>query len=361
MSLASEIKVKRYPASTNRSLQAWSAADEHIVQYLKENEEVLTDDFCIYNDSFGYLACHLSEKPRQIICDSFSQKRAIQRNIENNVKTDNSTFVLPLDKLKKTPSFGIIKIPKSLDLFELYMQHFVSQASEDCQVVCGFMTRHFTKSWIELAEKYFNDVQQSRAYKKSRLLLLSKPKAVEASDLINTITYDEKEYKQYYGVFSSTMIDPATQFLLEHLLVDTDVQNAMDLGCGNGILADKLVELYPSAKTICLDDSSLAIASAKLNVTSENARFIHRDDLSDISDNSQDYIVTNPPFHLGHEIDIQTPIRLFKEAHRCLKQGGVLRIVANVHLNYKTHLVTIFDQVSIEVENTKFVIYTCIK
>ena len=361
MAVASEIKLKRYPASSNKSLQAWSAADEHIVQYLAENKLLLTDNFCIYNDSFGYLATHLQQKPMQIICDSYGQKRAIQKNLENNHKSGNYRFIQPLEELRDRPDFGIIKMPKSLDLFELYLQHFVTQATDKSSLVCGFMTRHFTKNCIEIAEKYFNQVNQSRAVKKSRVLILSDPKNIQKTTLTHTIPFEDKEYQQYYGVFSSKIIDPATQFLLTHLSLEKTVEQAMDLGCGNGILADRLLEQHPEAEIVCLDDSSLAIESAKLNIDNSKVRFVHRDDLSDISDNYMDYIFTNPPFHLGHEIDIQTPIRLFRDVHRCLKTGGELRIVANLHLNYKTHLVPIFDQVNIIEENTKFVIYSCIK
>ena len=38
------------------------------------------------------------------------------------------------------------------------------------------------------------------------------------------------------------------------------------------------------------------------------------------------------------ENNIEVSIELFKEVYRCLKMGGRFVLVANKHLNYKTHL-----------------------
>ncbi len=74
-----------------------------------------------------------------------------------------------------------------------------------------------------------------------------------------------------------------------------------------------------------------------------------------------DVIVTNPPFHFEHEINIQVPLTLFRECHRCLKTEGSLQIVANKHLNYLTHLKTNFTSVEAIAEDKKFVVYKCVK
>ena len=72
-------------------------------------------------------------------------------------------------------------------------------------------------------------------------------------------------------------------------------------------------------------------------------------------------MVSNPPFHVEHEIDINLPLELFKQVHRCLSDAGTFQLVANNHLNYKTHLVKIFGDVEVTAQNEKFVVYTCSK
>ena len=71
---------------------------------------------------------------------------------------------------------AIVKIPKTIDLFELYLQHATLNLKQSSTVVCAFMTKHFTKAMIEVAERYFNRVEQSRAVKKARLIILSDKK-----------------------------------------------------------------------------------------------------------------------------------------------------------------------------------------
>ncbi|MBL4708341.1 MAG: methyltransferase [Flavobacteriales bacterium] len=110
-----------------------------------------------------------------------------------------------------------------------------------------------------------------------------------------------------------------------------------------------------------MDDSYLAVESAKLNVQGENIQHHFNNNLSDFEDETFDLIITNPPFHFEYEINIKIPLQLFKECFRCLKLNGNLQIVANKHLNYLTHLKSIFPTVQILAQNDNFVIYKCAK
>jgi 23S rRNA (guanine1835-N2)-methyltransferase len=354
------LKIKRYPASTNRSLQAWSSADEHILIHLKETD-ISTSSVITYGDSFGYLTSQINAKNHYVIVNTASQQGAIEKNLSENKTKAEHEFLNPLQKPKLKPKFGLVKIPKSLELFELYLDHFTQHSSVSGQLICGFMTRHFSKQMVELGERYFQDITQSKATKKSRLLILKKPIKQTKKGIINQYSFKKHEISQYFGVFSSKSIDPASQFLIDNLPKVEGENKVLDLGCGNGIIAKVLLEKDKDLNIHLVDDSFLALESAKLNVTGSNVAFHHAHNLDQLNSDFFDLIVSNPPFHVEHEIDISLPLRLFRESHRTLKVGGAFRLVSNQHLNYKTHLVKIFSEVEIISENDKYVIYNCIK
>ena len=354
------LKIKRYPASTNRSLQAWSAADEHILLQLKDfgttKSNVIT-----YGDSFGYLTAQVDAKNHYVVVDSASQQGAISKNIaENKVKWSYS-FLTPLAKPALKPTIGLMKIPKSLDLFELFLDHFTQHASVKGQMICSFMTRHFSKQMVEISVRYFDDVSQSKAIKKSRLLVLKTPKKREKRDVISTYSHENDTIRQYFGVFSSNSVDHASELLMQNLPEIKNEMSVLDLGCGNGIIGKVVLQKSPKSTVHFVDDSYLALESAKLNVGGDNTLFHHLHTLDSFAPDSFDVVLTNPPFHIEHEIDISLPIRLFKESHRILKPGGELRVVANHHLNYKTHLDKVFKSVEVVAENEKYIVYSCVK
>ena len=313
----------------------------------------------IYGDSFGYLATQIKAKSICIAVDGAAQKGAIIKNLEDNKVKSPVTFITLTEETPEKCAIAFIKIPKSLEQFELFLHHFMHNASQDSEIVCGFMTRHFSKQLVSICEDYFEEVSQSLAWKKARLLICKKGKKLEKKTLINTISFNNEPISQHYGVFSSNSIDAATQLLMAQIKTVEDETKVMDLGCGNGIIGLHLMKLNDTIDLHLVDDSFMAVESAKLNI--QNATFHHAYNLDSFSDNSFDLIVTNPPFHVGHEIDISVPIRLFKEAHDKLKVGGLFYVVANNHLNYKTHLSKLFKEIEVAEDNEKFTTYKCCK
>ncbi|MEN8927989.1 MAG: methyltransferase [Flavobacteriales bacterium] len=353
----SELTINRVPESTNNSLRAWSAADELLVSFLEEkNPESVT----IYNDSFGYLSAHAAPRTVYLATDLKSQEKAIAENFKTNKL--NSDCIHPLSLVKKAPKkakLGLMKIPKSLDLFEMFLSHSAQNIYKTGFLACGFMTRNFTKQMLEIASEYFEVVEQSLSKKKARLLILSKPKNIEKKAFLNTIPQENGEIKQYFGVFSAKRIDFATQFLIENLEPPEQVETVLDLACGNGILAKEVSQLFPEAEYHLVDDSNLAIESAKLNLQGDNFNFYHNNNLEDLNSGTMDYIVCNPPFHVEYEIDISLPLRLFRAAQKKLTREGKFQLVANTHLNYKPHLEKIFKMVKVVYDNDKFIVYSC--
>lgn len=351
--------IERYDLSTDKSLRAWSAADEYLLQTI-ETLEKKPDHLGIYNDRFGYLGCHLHAYTPTIILTQKSQEKAINANLKtNNIPALN--FSNPLSTFESKMDFALINVPKSLELFQLFLEHISQNSTDEISVVCAFMTRHFSPKLVQIAQEYFDVTEQSRALKKARLLVLSKKKNTIKRKIIITQSYNNQEYKQYWGVFSAQHIDYATQYFLDHLEIKKTDERILDLASGNGIIGNEIFKQFPDAEIHLMDDSYLAVSSAELNIQGKNIYHHFNNDLSIFDDATFDVIVTNPPFHFEYEINIQIPLQLFNECFRCLKEGGNLQIVANKHLNYKVHLAPMFSSVQIIVEDKKFIVYKCIK
>ena len=356
-------KIVRLPPTKDRSLKAWSAIDEHILKYIKE-ESVDSSGVAIYHDRYGYLTCNLIHNNPTTYIYLKSQSDAIYQNaINNNIDSDSLEVKSVLDTNDSAHTY-LIKIPKSLDLFRLYLIKIIEACNKNSKVVAGFMTRHFTKSMLTIAEEYFDLVSQTKAWKKSRLLLLSNPKFKKSNDhtILNSIRYNSFEYKQYLGVFSANHIDYATQFLLDNLVIRETSQSFLDIGCGNGIIGKSLLDKKSWKESILMDDSVLAAASSEINVSKyTKVQVLSEYQLNQFSNDQFDLIITNPPFHFEYEVDPSIAFQLMEDAHKILSDSGRLIIVANRHLNYKSQLSKWYQNVQVLNENNKFVIYEACK
>ncbi len=348
---------ERYPKTNNRSLMPFSNAELLALNYIEEKQAT---NYHIFNDRFGVWSCALNHEDTISVIDYASQVEAIMQNIrKNDLPEKRVTFKTSLDGLA-TVDIALIKVPKSLELFQLYLQEIHKASHEHTEVVCGFMTKYFNPSLLKLASKYFEDVSQSLAWKKARLLILKSPKKeVIYDELKNLIPWKDQTLKQYYGVFSSGKIDIGTQFLLEDLSIDQDETEVLDLASGNGIIALEVSRLNPKANLSLVDDSILAIESSKLNI--KKAQFVCSDNLSRFSKDHFDLVLSNPPFHFEYENNIEVSLSLFKQVYECLKPEGRFVLVANKHLNYTTHLQKSFSKITQLKSNAKFEVLECIK
>ncbi len=355
-----ELDIKRYPATTNRSLQPWSAADELMLTLLKEVSPA-GKSIALVNDRFGFLATTLAENKPISVVGYKSQEKSLKMNLsKNDLEIDPKIRFSPLEKLPSI-DIGLIRAPKSLDLFRLNLNQIHSSLSKDGVVLCGFMTKYFTPQLLEIAGEYFEEIDQSKAWKKARVLTLKGKKEVPKTDFTNTLSFNEMEFKQYFGVFSANNIDFATQYFIEQIKLNDNEKVVLDLACGNGVIGKSALSKNPDIELHLLDDSVLAIESAKLNLNQPNVHFHLHDTLEYFEDESIDLALSNPPFHFDHETNIEISLELFKEVQRCLTSEGRFLMVASKHLNFKTHLDKIFTLCKIIAENEKFVVYECLK
>lgn len=361
-----EFNFARYPETTNRSLRSWSAAEEYVLLKLEEMD-LSSKTIAISNDRFGFLSTILNQYQPLIVIDRKSQRKAIQQNMSaNNGEWLPQQERSPLSEIPETIDIGIINIPKTLDLFRLYLHQLTHSLKDDGIVICSFMTKYFSPQMLSIAGEYFEDVDQSLARKKSRVLILRNKKPHSEHDFLETISYEfgegqTQELKQYHGVFSSGNIDYATQFLIQHVQLAEEDKKVLDLASGNGVIARAVQLKDPSTELHLVDDSLLAIESSKLNLDPKHTFFHWDDTLAEFEEHSFDLVVSNPPFHFGYETNIEVSVRLFQEVANVLKPEGRFICVANQHLNYKTHLDKLFQSVEVMAQTEKFILYKCKK
>ena len=345
--------MQRYPPTSDRSLTVFSSADRLLIEWANEAASRGADIMAVH-DRFGAVALSLPG-PARSLTTFHSQETAIRLNAGG--------LDAPITRmLDPVPGFdlALVRLPKSLALLDLYLRRLCAVARPGAAIAVGFMTRHFTPRLPELADRYAAKVSQSRARQKARLLVLEELRnGLIEEEPMTQLSFADRTYRQFPGVFSAREVDKATAFLLSNWPEIPPPATVLDLACGNGIIGDQLLQRYPAARLSATDDNLLAVESARLNLDPERSTVWFEHTLNPIPAASQDLIVTNPPFHFGHENNIDITLGLFREARDRLRAGGQLVLVANRHLNYATHLQRLFAVVDTVAENEKFVIYRC--
>jgi len=140
------------------------------------------------------------------------------------------------------------------------------------------------------------------------------------------------------GVFSWDHIDPASLLLIEHL-TDPLSGTGADLGAGIGVLARAVLERNPNVLKIDLIDAEQrALELAQHNLADhDRAAFIWADVTRGLQQR-YDFIVSNPPFHLGRADAPALGSRFIAAAAEALNPNGHLYLVANRHLPYEITL-----------------------
>ncbi|UTW45603.1 methyltransferase [bacterium SCSIO 12696] len=365
------IGLTRYPAHPKDTLRAWDAADEYLVNYLAEqpginpNSQVL-----ILNDSFGALAVTLCTgfpglQPISI-GDSWLSHRGTDHNLTANQLSPEAVKLhssLEWPKLEQTFNLVVIKIPKSLSLLEDQLHRLQQFISVDTVVVAASMVKYLHNSHLTLFERLLGATTTSLAKKKARLVFC-KPGKHEPVENPYPKTCPIPELKlevsNHANVFSRDKLDIGTRFFLEHLPANDRYQQIIDLGCGNGLLGIVAAQRNPQADMTFVDESFMAVASAKTNFSANfadrNATFKVTDCLQGIAKNSADLIVNNPPFHQQNAVSTQVAEQMFRESKQVLKTGGELWVIGNRHLGYHVKLKRLFGNCQTVVSNQKFVI-----
>lgn len=370
--LSGTINLARLPLNKQEKLQAWDAADELLLNHLNEHSSLdITARVLLINDQFGALACGLHRQQQEIVSwsDSFIAHLSTQYNLELNQQTQPVTYLPSTESPVGTFDWVLIKIPKTLALLEHQLISLKPHLTKHTIIIATGMVKYLQKSHQNLLEQYLGSTKTSLAVKKARLYFCQN----DQHNAIPPSPYPEKYYLEelnlhlsnHANVFSREKLDIGSRFLLQQFEQLPAAEVIVDLGCGNGVLGICAQRQLPDSEVYFVDESYMAIASAKENYQQQfgesssqhiNRHFVASDCLQQLSLNKADLILCNPPFHQNNTIGDEIAWRMFTQSKRMLGNNGVLWVVGNRHLNYHHKLKRVFNHCRTVASNKKFVI-----
>lgn len=171
------------------------------------------------------------------------------------------------------------------------------------------------------------------------------------------------------GVFSWDRIDLGSALLARHLPADLAGTGA-DLGAGGGYLSACMLQRCPQIQALHLyeaDRRALQLAQENLRrvAQADPKRFVALDyfwhDVTSGLPQRYDFIVSNPPFHIGRANQPDIGRAFIRAAASALRPGGRLWMVANRHLPYEAELKQVFSEVHKCVEAEGFKVFEAIR
>lgn len=362
-----QFQLSRFPRRKQEKLRAWDAADEYLLQQVAD--EHLLNDGCrilVLNDQFGSLAVALNQYAPTVISDSWLAHAGIQANLnDNNIPTDQINLLDSLSAPEDQFDLVLIKVPKSLAMLEDQLHRLRPHLKDSTRVIAGGMVKGIHTSTLKLFEKLIGETHTSLARKKARLIFPQVNCTITpaASPYPSSYILENSAHRIYNhaGVFSRDSLDIGTRFFLSHLPTDDRYQQIVDLGCGNGVVGLIAAERNPEAELTFVDESFMAVASAKLNFETafsdtRTAHFSTTDCLQGVPRNSADLVLNNPPFHQQTAVGTHIANQMFREARTVLRDGGELWVIGNRHLGYHITLKKLFGNCETVASNKKFVI-----
>ncbi|MDP3878609.1 MAG: methyltransferase [Methylobacter sp.] len=360
-----EFELERLPKRPREVLRAWDAADE----YLLDASATLGANAArvlILNDSFGALAVALNAYKPYAVSDSYVSQQATRLNLTaNNLPEHSATLLNSLEPLTGLFDCVLIKVPKTLALLEHQLICLRPHLTPTTQIIVAGMIKNLPPSVWKLLESLIGPTTTSLAKKKARLIFAT----LDADLMIPSNPYpvsyqlENTEYliSNHANVFSRDSLDIGTRFFLQHLPARQDACDIVDLGCGNGLVGLIAAERSPAATMHFIDESFMAVASAKDNFQrafsgQREATFAVGDGLMAVESASAELILCNPPFHQQHTVGDQIAVSLFKQSRRVLRKGGELWVIGNRHLAYANDLNRLFGAHSVIAANSKFII-----
>lgn len=256
------------------------------------------------------------------------------------------------------------QLPKSLDALREIAQLAAKGADPEVQLFLGGRVKHMTRTMNAVLTESFAEVRASLATQKSRILMAQQPR----SDLAPSVFPMRAHHPDldlwvcaHGAAFAGTKLDLGTRLLLEFIeRMHPAAADAVDLGCGTGVIAAVLARARPQLSVLATDQSSGAVSSAlatmAANGLTERVHVLRDDAMSTLPGSSVDLIVCNPPFHLGTSVEAGTAQKLFEAAGRVLRPGGELWTVFNSHLGYRDQLNRAVGPTRVVGRNAKFTV-----
>ena len=369
-------QLKRIP-DQDKNLQAWNSADTYLLNHLNEQmtaEQLTQASILILNDDFGALTVSLAQYGCDTQSDSFVSHQAIKTNIQANCPQflEQVQFIKSTEALNRHYDLVLFKVPKTSAFLQQQMVGLAGRINENSRIIGALMAKNLQRSIINTLKSLFADAEASLAWKKARLIILKAPLLAGLKNSnYNYLQYTLEDGSRLFGlsnVFSRKHLDIGSRFFLQNFpeKLSPAPQSIIDLGCGNGVLSLKAAQCYPQADIYAVDESYMAVESARMTLQNNlgdcsGFHFISTNILESFASEQADLILCNPPFHQQHVVGDGIAWQMFVQSRRVLKSGGELWIVGNRHLAYHSKLKKLFGNQTLVAANNKFVILSAVK
>lgn len=361
----------RFPPRNNDTLQAWDAGDEYLINHVEALSLADNSHILVLNDNFGALSCWFSHQHQvSMMSDSYIAHQATLKNLQHN-HCNPVTLHTSLDAIPDRVDLVLMQIPRNNRLLVWQLSQLRRKLPHNCPVIAVNKAKEIHTSTLKLFEKYLGRTTTSLAWKKHRLVF-SQPDSKAQPDVSPDTRWQVENYditlNNLPNVYSGESLDQGARFLLPHLPKDGELQDFIDLGCGNGVLSVRMGHLNPQASITCVDESFMATESARQNLITNLAgerdvRCITNNCLDGFEASSTQLVICNPPFHQQQAITDHIAWQMFCDSKHVLSKGGKLLVIGNRHLGYDVKLTRLFgrSQVKTVASNKKFVILQAIK
>ena len=365
------LNLQRYPKRAQKLLQAWDAGDEYIIKHVEELNLEDGKNILILNDNFGALSCWFSEKHNvTMMTDSFVAQRGTLKNLQRN-HCNRVQLITATEEMPQGFDLVLMQIPKNNRMLTWQLQQLRQSMTAECPIIAVNKAKEIHSSTLEIFEDFLGETKTSLAWKKHRLVL-SNANAANPATIAEAVCWsvdnEDIDLLNYPNVYSGERLDQGARFMLEHIPVDPELRHIIDLGCGNGVLSVKAAQLNPEARITCVDESFMAVESARRNLEvnlgkERQFQFIANNCLDGFKKHSSYLVLCNPPFHQGQAITDHIAWQMFCDAKHILCKEGKLLVIGNRHLDYDDKLCRLFgeENVTTIASNSKFVILEAVK
>lgn len=364
------LELDRQPPRRDDPLQAFDAADEYLLQQVAEDGLAPSARVLVLNDGFGALAASLAAHAQVTSSgDSHLAALALAANLaRNGLAAEAVTFVPASEAISGPFDLVLVRVPKTLALLEEQLIRLHGQLAPGARVIAAGMLKHLPRAAGDLLARHIGPVQASLAVKKARLLFATpEARPAVASPYPSRYRLDAPPLTlvNHANVFCREGLDIGTRAFLPHLPQGLGLARVADLGCGNGVLALACALANPEAQFTLVDESYMAVQSARENWS---AAFGERpvairaaDGLADQPPRSLELILCNPPFHQQQVVGDFLAWRMFQQARAALTEQGELWLVGNRHLGYHVKLKRLFRRVEQIAATPKFVVLRAVQ
>jgi len=240
----------------------------------------------------------------------------------------------------------IVNLPRQKALLGMLLDCAASLLSEDGVLWLAGENQAGIKSANRLLDLNFKQV---RKLDNARHCVLYEAREVMDQQSFNPLNYRQKwtldckpskiNIASYPGAFAHGRLDAGTELFLE-TLADMKLEgDVLDFACGTGVIGAYIAANHPHTRITFTDTSALALRACEETLAANHldGTVLASDGLSEVG-GGFDIIVSNPPIHAGIKTDNRLSLGLLESVHEFINAGGMLVMVANIHLPYEAWL-----------------------